>query len=276
MAFSVNTNNSALMALQNLKQTDKSLMATQNQLNTGMKVASSKDNAAVFSIAQRMRASVSGLSAVQSSLDRAISTLDVALAAGEAVSDLLIEMKEKAVSAKDAGLDTSSKLSLQDDFAQLRDQIDSIVNNAEFNGINAVGGASPVDITAIVDETGGSSISISAQNLTLAGSIIEIDATSSISSSSSAGTVVSELENSITNVNQALSKMGAGSNRLALQKEFSAKLQDSFEIGIGNLVDADMAKVSANLQSLQVKQQLGLQALSIANQAPAAINSLFQ
>lgn len=277
MAFSINTNKGAMMALQQLTATNMNLQKTQNEVNTGMKVASSKDNAAVFSIAQKLRADMSGLKAVQSSLDRALSTADVAISAAEAVGDLLIEMKEKAVAAKDAGLDTASRTSLQDDFSQLRDQIGSIVNNAEFNGINAVD-ASGNDITAITDDTGSSTnaLSISSQNLSLGGTIVTVAAADVITDAASASSVVAAIETSITNVNQALSKLGAGSKRLELQKEFSAKLSDAIEVGIGNLVDADMAKTSANLQALQVKQQLGLQALGIANQAPQAITSLFQ
>ncbi len=275
MAFSVNTNAGAFLALQNLTKSSMDLNTTQNRINTGLKVSSSKDNAAVFAIAQSLRSDVSGLSAVQSSLDRALSSVDVAIAAGEAVSDLLIEMKEKAVSAKDAGLDTASKISLQDDFSQLRDQITSIIDNAEFNGINAVN-SSADDISAIVDDTGSSTISISSQNLSLGGSIVTVSASQSISSTTSAGAAVTAIENSITTVNTALSKLGAGATRLELQKEFSGKLSDVIEVGIGNLVDADMAKESANLQSLQVKQQLGLQALSIANQAPSTVLGLFR
>lgn len=275
MAFSVNTNKGALLALQNLGMTNTNLEKTQNQINTGLKVASSKDNAAVFSIAQKLRADVSGLNSVKGSLDRALSTIDVAIAAGEAVSDLLIEMKEKAVSAKDAGLDTTSRGSLNDDFSQLRDQINSIVANAEFNGINAVQSGGD-NIVAITNDDGSNTITISAQNLSLGSSIVNITSTQTISSAATAGTTVTKLESAITGVNTSLSKLGAGAKRLELQKEFINKLSDSIEVGIGNLVDADMAKASAKLQSFQVKQQLGLQALSIANQAPQAITSLFQ
>ena len=133
MAFSVNTNAGAFAALQNLNQTQSELRTTQTQINTGLRVSSAKDDAATFAIAQTLRGEVSGLQAVSSSLDRAQSTLDVAIAAGEAVSDLLVELKEKAVAAKDSGLDTASRNSLNDDFKQLRDQITSIVQNAEFN-----------------------------------------------------------------------------------------------------------------------------------------------
>jgi flagellin len=275
MAFSVNTNAGAFAALQNLNKTTGALNEVQTQINTGLKVASAKDNGAVFAIAQKLRSDVAGLNAVKGSLDRAASGLDVAIAAGEAVSDLLIELKEKAVAAKDSGLDTASRTSLNDDFTQLRDQITSIVDNAEFNGTNVVknGGTS---IVAITNDTGGNTITVAAQDLSLTGTKVSITAATSISTATLASVAVTKLESSIANVNTALSALGSGSNRLSLQRTFVDKLSDSIEVGIGNLVDADLAKTSASLQSLQVKQQLGLQALSIANQAPGTVLSLFR
>lgn len=275
MAFSVNTNAAALSALQNLNSTGVKLTQVQTAINTGQKVSSSKDNGAVFAIAQSLRADVSGINAAKSSIDRALSTIDVAIAAGEAVSDLLIEMKEKAVAAKDAGLDTASRTALNNDFGQLRDQITSIVSNAEFNGTNAVSNGGTA-ITAITNDDASSTLTIAAQDLSLTGTTVSLSTTSEISTSGAASTAVSNIESSIANVNTALSALGAGANRLELQRDFVSKLSDTIEIGIGNLVDADMAKESATLQSLQVKQQLGLQALSIANQAPQAVISLFQ
>ncbi|NVJ97579.1 MAG: flagellin [Alphaproteobacteria bacterium] len=274
MTFSVNTNASALSALQNLNITGRGLGKVQTQINTGLKVASAKDNAAVFSIAQSLRADVSGLNAVKSSLDRAMSTIDVAIAAGEAVSDLLIEMKEKAVAAKDAGLDTASRTALNDEFEELRNQISSIVSNAEFNGTNAVDGSNP--IVAITNDDGSNTITIAAQTLSLGSTSVTVAGTTTIGTASAASTAVGLIDASISNVNSSLSALGAGARRLELQQDFAAKLSDSIEVGIGNLVDADMAKASANLQAMQVKQQLGLQALSIANQAPQAAVSLFQ
>lgn len=275
MGFSVNTNAGAFAALQNLNKTNKSMTMVQNQINTGMKVASAKDNSAVFAIAQKLRGNVAGINSVKGSLDNAMSSLDVGIAAGEAVSDLLIEMKEKAVAAKDAGLDTASRASLNSDFGQLRDQISSIVSTASFNGKNTVENAGDA-IVAITNDTGSSTISVAAQDLSISGSNVTFSTTEAITTAALASSAVQHIESSISNVNTSLSAMGAGHKRLSLQKDFASKLSDSIETGIGNLVDADMAKTSANLQSLQVKQQLGLQALSIANQAPSTVLGLFR
>ena len=275
MAFSVNTNAGALTALQNLNKTTDMLNIVQNRINTGLKVASAKDNAAVFNIAQGLRGDLGGLNSVKSSIDRAVSTLDVAIAAGEAVSDLLIQLKEKAVAAKDAGLDADSRTALNDEYKELRNQITTIVDNAEFNGVNAVksGGSS---ITAILNSDGSSTITIAAQALNLGGANVTIAAASSIGSAAVASSQLLLIEASISNVGTSLSKFGSGSARLELQKTFVGKLSDAIEVGIGNLVDADLARESASLQALQVRQQLGLQALSIANQAPGTVLSLFR
>ncbi|MCK0070496.1 flagellin [Kordiimonas laminariae] len=275
MAFSVNTNAGAFAALQNLNQTQSELTTTQTQINTGLRVSSAKDDAATFAIAQTLRGEVSGLQAVSSSLDRAQSSLDVAIAAGEAVSDLLIELKEKAVAAKDNGLDTASRTSLNDDFQQLRDQITSIVQNAEFNGTNAVESSGDA-IVAITNDTGSNTITIAAQDLSLGGANVTIGTAQTIGTQDAASVAVANIESSIQNVNTALSALGSGANRVELQQNFVNQLSDSIEVGIGNLVDADLAETSANLQSLQVRQQLGLQALSIANQAPQSVLSLFR
>jgi flagellin len=276
MSFSINTNAGALYALQNLTQTSLDLQTVQNHINTGMAVSSAKDNAAVYAIAQNLRSNVAGLSAVSQSLNTASSIADVALAAGQAVADLLTQMKAKAVAAKDPGANATTKTALNNDFIQLRDQITTIVSNASFNGVNAVknGGSK---IVAITDDTGSSTISIAAQDLSLTGAnLAGITAGATITTSALASAAVANLTTAITNVNKALSVLGAGSSRLTLQHTFVGKLTDALNVGIGNLVDANMAAESAKLQSLQVKQQLGLQALSIANQAPSAVMALFR
>ncbi len=275
MTFSVNTNASALSALRNLNTTADQLAQTQTRINTGLKISSAKDNAAVYAIAQRLRGDLGGYNAVKQSLDRATSTTDIALAAGGSISDLLIQMKEKAVAAADAGLDTASRSALNEDFAQLRDQITTIVSNAAFNGSNLIDSGTD-KVVAITNPNATLTLSIAHQNLTLGGGNITITATQTIDTATKASAAVSALVASLDNVNSVLTKIGAGGSSLALQRTFANKLSDAIETGIGNLVDADLAKESAKLQSLQVKQQLGVQALSIANKAPQAVLQLFQ
>jgi len=274
MSFSVNTNASALSALLNLNSTTKDLEATQTRINTGLKISSAKDNAAIFSIAQKLRADLRGYNAVKQSLDRSISTTDIALTAAGAISDLLIEMKEKTVAAADIGLDATSRAALNEDFSSLRDQITIIVNNAEFNGTNLLDAGTDA-IVAITNPTASQTISIPHQNLTLGGGNVTITAAQQITTQTLAEAALTNVDDSLALVNVVLTRLGAGSTSLETQRIFADKISDTIEIGIGNLVDANLAKESANLQALQVKQQLGIQALSIANQAPQSILSIF-
>ena len=271
----INTNAGAMMALQNLNQTNKDLQTVQNRINTGLAVSSAKDNGGIYAIAQKMRSDVNGYAAVGNSLDLAQSTTDVALAAGEAISDLLIEMKEKALAASDTSLDTASRTALNEDFKALRDQITTIASNAEFNGTNLING-SVTSISALANADGSNSITISDANMTLGGGTVTVSATASFASAGDASTMVSTIETSLDNLNASLAKLGTASKSLEVHKSFVGKLSDALETGIGNLVDADLAKESARLQSLQVKQQLGVQALSIANSAPSTILGYFR
>src|SRR3984885_13962824 len=139
--LSVNTNTGAMIALQYLNQTEAQMEKTQNAVNTGMKVASAKDDGATFAMAQNMRGDIAGYSAVTDSINRGLSTIDVAMSAGQSISDLLVAKKQKALSPPDASLDTASRQAMNQDFVALRDQISSIVKNAVFNSYNLVDGS---------------------------------------------------------------------------------------------------------------------------------------
>jgi flagellin len=274
MSFSVITNNGANTALEYLSATQGQLNATQNAINSGLKVADARDNGAVFAIAQNQRAAVAGYSSVINSINNGTSSIDVALSAGQSISDLLIQLKTAALSASDSSLDTASRQALNANFTALRDQITTIVKNAVFNGFNLVNGSTN-QITALASADGTRRITTSAQNLSLSGSIVTLKSTATISTQAKASTLVATIQTSLTNVNSALAKLSSGASKFSIQATFAQKLSDTLTAGIGNLVDANMAQESAKLQSLQVKQQLGIQALSIANQAPQTILSLF-
>jgi flagellin len=276
--YSVNTNRDAMIALQNLNVTGAELGIAQQRISTGRKVDSAKDNGSTWAIAQSMRATSTSLNAVKDSLQRGQSTLDVALAAGSSVSDLLLQMKEKALAASDTTLDTAGRSALNEDFKALRDQLAKTVANADFNGTNMIktGGAS---LAALANAAGTSKITVAAQSLGLgSANLTGITSTSSIGTgtASTAQTMIATVNTAIGKVSTALAKMGTGSKALDLHLSFIMKLQDTLDSGVGNLVDADLAKESAKLQSLQTKQQLGVQALSIANQSTSALLGLFR
>ena len=273
--LSVNTNTGAMVALEYLNQTQGQMAQVQSAINTGLKVASAKDDGATYAIAQNMRGNVAGYAAVTDSINRGMSAVDVAMSAGQSISDLLIEMKQKALSASDTSLDTASRQALNQDFVALRDQITTIVKNAIFNGFNLVDGSTN-QITALASADGTRRITVGAQKMTLSGSVVTIKTTSTISTVAKASTMVATVQASLNNVDAALAKLSSGSKKFSIQLDFVQKLSNTLTTGIGNMVDADMAKESALLTSLQTKQQLGIQALSIANQAPSTILSLFR
>ena len=273
--LSVNTNTGAMLALQYLNKTETELQTSQTHINSGLKVATAKDDGATFAIAQNMRGDVSGYQAVSDSLNRGVSTIDVALSAGGSISDLLNEMKSKALSAADTSLDTASRNALNADFVALRDQITTIVANAQFNGTNMVDGSVPM-ITALASSDGTKRITVQGETLTLSGAIITITSTATISTQTKASAMIATIGASIQNVNASLATLASGEKKFSVQNDFVSKLVDTLKAGIGNLVDADLAQESARLQSLQVKQQLGVQALSIANAQPQIILSLFR
>lgn len=272
----VNTNVGAAIALQNLNKTNSELEQVQKRVNTGFKVADAKDNGGIFAIAQNQRAEVRSLSAVQQSLDRGISATDVAIAAGTAISDILVELKEKAVAAADVSLDTSSRNALNEDFKALRDQIATIVANSDFNGVNLIDGSLTGGIKALANADATNYITVASEDLSLSGSIVSLASTTEIDTVTNASAAIATIEASLENVNEALARLGTGSKKLEIHKTFISKLSDTLTAGIGNLVDADLAAESARLQALQVKQQLGVQAFSIANQAPTILLGLFR
>jgi flagellin len=276
MTLSVNTNSSAMTALQYLNKTNAAIERTESAVSTGYKVASAKDSGSIYAIAQNMRGEVSGYSAVQTSLNTGMSVLDTSISAGESVSDLLIEMKSIATQASDTSLDTNSRSALNEDFTALRDQIGTVVTNATFNGVNMLDG-SQQNITALAS-TDGSKISVATQSFKFGGSIMGTNFTSNftIGSVAKASQAASLITLALKSVDSALASLSAGSKKYSIQLTFVSSLSDTLTTGIGNLVDADMSQESANLTALQTKQQLAVQALSIANSSSSIVLSLFQ
>ena len=275
MANSVNTNSGALVALQNLNATNAQLATTQTRINTGLKVANAKDNGAIWAIAQGQRADIRALGAVKSSLDRGLSAVDVSLAAGESVSDLLVQLKEKALAATDKSLTTASRNALNEDFKSIRDQITTVTDNADFNGINLLK-TGAVGFEALANASGTAAMTVQPEVLALGSTNVTVALTSTIDTMTKATASLALVNASIDLVSGALARMGTKSKAIETHITFVGKLTDALETGVGNLVDADLAKESAKLQALQTKQQLGVQALGIANQTPQILLSLFQ
>lgn len=273
--WSVNTNVGAMIALQSLAAINRELAVTQNRISTGLKIASPKDDGAIWAIAQGQRSESKAYDAVIASLQRGQSGVDVALAAGETVSDLLMQMKEKMLAASDPSLTTASRKALDQDYRLLRDQIDRTVGSADFNGLNLVGPAATAKgVRSLADTSGTSSINVDAIDLSTTGSILaglpaDLTALNNLVD-------LPFMTSAIGKVNSAVGRLGTGARALDTHLTFVRKMQDVLDTSVGRLVDADLGVESARLQSLQVKQQLAIQALSIANRTPSLLLQLFQ
>ena len=276
---SINVNSGSILALQNLNTTVNQLSTVQNRISTGLAVSSAKDNGGLWGIAQNSRASVAALDSVKQSLQRAQSTVDVAVSAGQTISDILNQIKSKALAGADTSLDTVSRKALNTDVTALIGQIQKIVATADFNGTNIIK-TSGASIYALANATGTSKLTVQGLLLGIGGTGtstgITFTATASFTTATTAATFLSLVNTSITQVNASVAKLGTGANALQTHLNFVSNLQDTLTQGIGNLVDADVAKESANLTALPTKQQLGVQALSIANSSKSALLGLFR
>ncbi|MBL4837289.1 MAG: flagellin [Kordiimonadaceae bacterium] len=275
MVSSINTNAGSLLGVRSLQKSSSALASSQRELSTGLKVSSAKDNAAFFSISQILKSDIAGLNSVKTSINAAISSSDVALSAGSSVSDLLLDLKETAVKAADPGLDDASRLLLNDQFVALRDQISTVVENAEFGGRNTVKSGGD-DIVALVGADGDSNITIDAQDLSLGGGNVTLAAGDDVRTLADAEAAVIAIDESLGNVSAALSEIGSGAQQLEQTKEFTEVLQAKTQEGLGNLVDADLAKTSAQFEADKVKQALGILSLSISNKSTSSVLALFQ
>jgi flagellin len=270
MVLSVNTNLGAMVALQHLNTTNKALERTQLNITTGLKVNGPKDDASTYAIAQNMRGDIKGMIAVKTAIAGGESTVNVAIEGAKNISDLLLEMKAKVVQANQAGLDSTSRTALHNDFNALREQIQTIVETAEFNGTNLI--KSAAQTLSVLSTVDGSTISVSGQPMDT--TTLGISATT-LSTSANAQTALTSIETAIRIVNDKVAALGSVGKRLEIQADFTTKLIDILKAGVGNLVDADLAQESATLQALQIKQQLGVQSLAIANSTPQLILNLF-
>ncbi|GAA0392215.1 flagellin [Brevundimonas terrae] len=282
MANSVNTNRGALIALQNLNATNRALETTQNRVNTGLKVSSAKDNGAIFAIATSQRAEMGAQDAVKQSLQRGQSIVDVALAAGETVVEALTELKSLAVAIQDAAVGSETANKLNADFSAMVSEIRSSLGGAVFDGVNLF--TANADAIEVSTNTSGGKFELKAAAGTAAGAIAADGSIDPTQTADGAGfnfddvaeRTAANVDTAISNFTTVLADLGTKSKSLDRQLTFVSKLQDSLETGIGNLVDADLAKESARLTALQTKQQLGVQALSIANQSSSIVLSLFR
>ena len=268
---SILTNSSALVALQTLKSINQGMGKVQNEISTGMKVATAKDNSSSWSIASTMRSDVKTFGKLGETVVAASAIVGTARTAAEQVADILKEIQAKFVQAEDYAAGSPELTAIQDEVDALTETIVSIATSAQVNGVNLTAtGATALDVTVSVvrDATGAltaEAVTVAAQDLEVLGATLAV------------GTdTLDDVDTLLDSANAAAAAFGAAQARIEAQGEFIMKQADMLKLGVGALVDADMEEASARLQALQVQQQLGIQALSIANQAPQNVLALFR
>lgn len=279
---SILTNNGAMVALQSLKSINSNLAETQEQISTGKKIGSARDNAAIWAVSKQMEIDVSAFKVINDSLGIAESTVNTAMAGAGRVTDLLNQMKDLATGAMTDGTDFGE---VQNLIAKKVTEISSAINGSQLNGVNLLkadidgSGSTTFKALASLDRANGGAVTtpttIDVATTDLETSIGGATITA-ITDQATATTALGEIEALIDIAIEKTAELGAAGANIESQREFVSSLTDSLKAGIGSLVDANMEEASARLQALQTQQQLGVQALSIANQAPQSILSLFR
>jgi flagellin len=263
-----------------------------------------RDSGATWVIAQKQRGDVRAMDVLKQGLQRAQSAISVGLAGGEAVADLLAQMREKALAASETGLSADSRASLSRDFEQLRDQIGRVVAAADFDGVKLISatasdhsfqaglGVGP-DVQEFVRFRGGngpragepiyrtvsggvSSLPVTAERLNLGGDNITVLATDGLTDAAASKLIAEKVRASAVNTSAALARLGASFRQMERQEAFLGELQRGLLAGVGDLVDADLGRESARLEALRTREKLGVQALGIANSQPGMLLSLFR
>ncbi len=305
MATSLLTNSAAMTALQTLRSVSQNLQTTENRISTGQRVATASDNSAYWSIATSMRADNAALSAVSDSLGLSAATVDTQYTAlttvlGSGGNSGLNKLEALLVEAKTAGIDRTK---IQSEVTQIQQDMKNTANSATFNGVNwlSTNATTPatVNLVSSFSRVGGTPTINSIQvtvasyslytntqggildtvNVATSKSIDTIDIsalTDSVADQTTLDGFIAQVTGAINTVSQSAADLGAIKNRVQNNTDFVKSLMDSVTRGIGQLVDADMNAESTRLQGLQVQQQLGVQALSIANQNSQSILSLFK
>jgi flagellin len=277
--------------------------STQNSISTGMKVSKASDNAAYWSISTTMKSDNMALSAVTDALGVGAAKVDTAYAGMESAIDVVKEIKAKLVAAQEQGVD---KEKIQEEITQLQEQLLSVAESAAFNGQNWLANEDGTEVSVITGFVRASDNTVSVKSttvtlddtnmlfqtaadgtITATTGILGTAGTASTQSvyaftidndtdATALGNLLTDVETALTSMTSAAAKLGSISSRIELQTDFSQKLSDAIEKGVGRLIDADMNEESTRLKALQTQQQLAIQALSIANSDSQNILSLFR
>ncbi|MFY1708461.1 flagellin [Tritonibacter scottomollicae] len=279
---SILTNNGAMVALQTLQSVNMNLTETQNGISTGKEIGTAKDNAAVWAISKTMESDIASFEAIEEGLAMGDATVAVASAGAEQIVEKLVEIKELIVSAQ---AENVSHDKIQTDIDSKVDQIESIISAAQFNGANLLadtidGTATEMGILASLDRVGAGG-TVTSVDITIAAQGFEASlnlgtSLTTITDTATAASALTEIEDYLQTAISGAAELGAASARIADQQLFVTDLVDSMTLGVSTMTDTNMEEASARLSALQTQQELAVQSLGIANQAPQALLQLFQ
>jgi flagellin len=271
---SIVTNTGAFAALRTLNDINRNLDTVQNRVSTGLKVTGALDNASSFAIAQGIRGELKALDSVSQGLNNSKGIGNTAIAGATGVSNLLTDIRAKLTELSNQGITTAQRSILLSDFNALLSQASNFVANATFNGVRLLTGAS--NVNTLSNLAGGNlrltaqtNVGVQIRSIAAAGAAIT-------TATNAQSVIANEFSNVQSVINTALGTLGAEVRALNLQTTFLEQIRDATDEGLGNIVDADLARESAKLTSLQVQQQLSVQTLGIANQRPQSLLGLFR
>jgi flagellin len=273
---SVNTNVGAMVALQSLNRTGDELTATQKRISTGYRVADAKDDGAAFAVAERIRGAVAATTSANEQLGGVKGLLDVSNAALENVSTALTKLQTVAVKLADGTITPEQRSQYQSQAGELTNNIKSFIKDASYNGLNVLDDPANLAVQVVTNGTGTYYTFSGFKAVTNIFDSVSTASTWSRTDASNALTKTGAIGKAITATLSELNNFGSYSNYIDSQINYNKSILDAQQSGLGALIDTDMAKESARLQALQIRQQLGTQALGIANQAPQSLVSLFR
>ncbi|MDO5631693.1 MAG: flagellin [Paracoccus sp. (in: a-proteobacteria)] len=278
---SILTNNSAIVALQTIKSINSNLTKTQSEISTGKSIATAKDNAAIWGVSKVMEGEAAAFKTIQSNLNAAGAVVSTARVGAEAVVDGLTDIKKLVSGATSDLMDADAREKTTQEITRKLEQIKSTIDTTQMNGVNMLSNGDSFKFLGganhgveIGDDT-GHYITVAGVNLT-AEMGLDFDAGLDISDTAKAAEAMKAIDDALNAAIVGAATLGSTGKRIEDQSKLASQMADSLKVGVGALVDADMEEASARLQALQTQQQLGIQALSIANQAPQSILSLFR
>ncbi len=273
---SILTNTSSMVALQTLKGINKNVAKVQDEISTGKAVATAKDNSSAWSIASTMSSDISTYKTLGKAMSSASAMVGTARTAAEQISSLMTDIQTIATQAIQPDADVTK---LQADVDGKLANIASIAAAAQYNGINLVK-ATPATATVTTSVIRDAAGALTVGAFDVAGVDLSTFGTTAISltttDAASKSTLLNSIDTKLDSINTAAATFGAAQARIEAEADFLSKQADSLKNGVGALVDADMEEASARLSALQTQQQLGIQALTIANSAPQNVLSLFR